>query len=137
MNETVRLLTETLARSERRTASLERIVRWVVLGVIAGAFLVGSVTFNLIQQVQAQVAPDGSQSVAAAVQSAVEDASVSSFRLAIVAAAALAVIGGLISAIWIRNPRRAPEPEISEACRACGRTGTVPVRPAFDFEETS
>jgi hypothetical protein len=66
MNETVRLLTETLAQSERRTASLERIVRWVVLGIVAGAVLVGAVAFNFIQRAQAQVAPGGQQSVAAA-----------------------------------------------------------------------
>jgi hypothetical protein len=66
MNETVRMLTETLAQSERRTASLERTVRWVVLGIVAGAVLVGSVAFNFIQRAQAQVAPGGQQSVAAA-----------------------------------------------------------------------
>ncbi len=65
---------------------------------------------------------------AALVEMIVTDASVSAFRVAILAAAGLALLGGIISAIWIRNPQPA-DTEVREACEACSRTGVVPVRP--------
>lgn len=70
------------------------------------------------------------------VESIVVDASVSSFRLAILSAAGLALLGGIISAVWIRNPRAA-EPSVREACEACSRTGVVPVRPTTLEKEVS
>ncbi len=73
--------------------------------------------------------------VADAVQIVVHDASVSAFRLSVVAAAALALVGGIISAIWIRNPERV-KLGISEVCRACSRTGVVPVPPKAEPEES-
>jgi EmrB/QacA subfamily drug resistance transporter len=68
----------------------------------------------------------------AAVEAEIDEAATSGFRLGIGLAAALMVIGGVISAIGIRNPRRPVEAEDEHVPRAAtaGECGRVAERPS-------
>lgn len=67
--------------------------------------------------------------IARQVATVVEDASVSGFRWALLAAAGLAIIAGVVSAIWIRNPVRRGSPA---ACPPPTHFPSGPVRQAED-----
>lgn len=66
---------------------------------------------------------------------AIEDSSVSAFHLGVGIAAALVILGGLVSAMGIRNPERLrPEPEPAPSAATAGECGRVAAGPAGEPE---